>query len=81
MLLTELGSWFQEPHDEVFVYDQGYWQKNHALYEEIKKARWQDVILKEEFKKTIQSDIEDFYKNEALYKELAIPWKVRLVYH
>lgn len=76
MLLTALGSWFQELHEEVLVYDQGFWQKNHALYEEIQKANWKDVILKDKFKKAIQGDIEDFFKSEAVYKELAVPWKV-----
>jgi transitional endoplasmic reticulum ATPase len=76
MLLTAVGSWFQELHEEVLVYDQGFWQKNHALYEEIQKAHWKDVILKDKFKKAIQGDIEDFFKSEAVYKELAVPWKV-----
>ena len=76
-LLTTVGTWFQELHEEVLVYDQGWWRKDAALYQEIQKANWKDVILKDQFKKAIQSTIKDFFKNEAVYKELQVPWKVR----
>ncbi|KAG8833848.1 hypothetical protein FRC17_009965 [Serendipita sp. 399] len=74
-LLHAIGSWFQELHEEILVYDQGFWQKDAGLYQEIQKAEWKDVILKDKFKRAIQGDINDFFKNEAVYKELSIPWK------
>lgn len=64
-------------YEQILVYDQGFWQKDHALWEEIQKFKWDDVILKQEFKDQIQGDIESFFKSEAVYKELAVPWKVR----
>jgi transitional endoplasmic reticulum ATPase len=76
-LLSAVGSWLQELHGEVLVYDQGMWQKDANLYQEIQKADWKDVILKDKFKKSIRADINDFFNNEAVYKELAVPWKVR----
>jgi transitional endoplasmic reticulum ATPase len=76
-LLTTVGSWLQELHNEVLVYDQGFWQKNRELWEEIQKASWDDVILKKDKKEAIQSTIRDFFNNEAIYRELQVPWKVR----
>jgi len=75
--LASVGTWAAELHEEVLVFNQGFWQKDHALWEEIQKSSWKDVILKEEFKLAIQSDISKFFDSEAVYKELAVPWKVR----
>lgn len=61
------------------MFNQGYWQKNHNLWVEVQKAKWSDVILKEERKAAIQKDVTSFFKSEALYKELGIPWKVDLL--
>jgi len=33
------------------------------------------VILKEQFKKALKKDVYGFFASEAIYKELAIPWK------
>ncbi|KAG8789453.1 hypothetical protein FRC15_008310 [Serendipita sp. 397] len=80
-LLSAIGSWFQELHEEILVYDQGFWQKDAGLYREIQKAEWKDVILKDKFKRAIQADITDFFKSEAVYKELSIPWKRGLIFY
>jgi len=49
------------------------------LWLEVQKADWKDVILKEEFKESLQKDITSFFKSEELYKQLAIPWKRGLI--
>ena len=43
---------------------------------EVQKARWEDVILKEEFKINLKKDVYGFFDSEELYKSLSIPWKV-----
>ena len=75
-LLTKAGVWSNELHEEVYVFDSGYWQKNHSLWLEIQKANWDDVILKEEFKTGLQKDVFGFFDSEELYRQLGIPWKV-----
>lgn len=75
--LASVGTWAAQLHEEVLVYNQGFWQKDHALWAEIQKSSWRDVILKEEFKLAIQNDISRFFDSEAVYKDLAVPWKVR----
>jgi hypothetical protein len=71
------GVWREELHDEIWVFNQGFWNKDHGLWTEIQKADWKDVVLKDKFKKSLQKDIYGFFASEAVYKELAIPWKVR----
>jgi len=64
-------------HNEIWVFNQGFWRKDAGLWNEIQKADWKDVILKEEFKKALKKDVYGFFDSEKLYKDLGIPWKVR----
>jgi transitional endoplasmic reticulum ATPase len=74
--MLTLGIWANALHNEIWVFDQGFWRKDAALYTEIQKADWDDVILDSDFKKTFQKDVYGFFESEDLYKKLAIPWKV-----
>ncbi|EAU84381.2 ATP-dependent Zn protease [Coprinopsis cinerea okayama7 len=81
ILLLSAGAYNHELHNEIWVYDQGYWQKDSALWAEVQKADWKDVILKDEFKKALHKDVYGFFKSEKIYKELAIPWKRGLIFY
>lgn len=75
-LLLECGVWAESVHNEIWVFNQGFWQKDGGLWNSIQKASWNDVILKDKFKKDFQKDVYGFFESEELYKELGIPWKV-----
>lgn len=71
-LLKANGSWSLELGDEIFVFStNGTWVKDHALWLEVQKADWDDVILDEGFKKKLQKDVYGFFKSEETYKRLA----------
>ncbi|KAJ7228492.1 P-loop containing nucleoside triphosphate hydrolase protein [Mycena pura] len=78
-LVMATGLWSQSLHEEIWVYNQGWWQKDHPLWVDVQKADWKDVILKEEFKKALHKDVYGFFKSEAVYRELGIPWKRGLI--
>ena len=75
-LLVAAGGWSQALHDEVWVFEQGYWRRDAGLWQEVQKANWADVILDEEFKTTLQKDVFGFFSSERVYLDLQIPWKV-----
>ncbi|KAH9948337.1 P-loop containing nucleoside triphosphate hydrolase protein [Amylocystis lapponica] len=75
-LLIAAGAWNNQLHDEVYVFDSGYWFKDHNLWVEIQKANWDEVILKDSFKAALKKDVYGFFSSEELYKNLSIPWKV-----
>lgn len=79
--MVTLGAWAVQLHDEIWVYNDGYWQKDHALWAAVQKADWADVILKEDFKKALKKDVYGFFGSEEIYKELEIPWKVYCLLH
>ncbi|KAK7695747.1 hypothetical protein QCA50_000384 [Cerrena zonata] len=74
-LLLAAGIWQNDLHEEIYVFNQGFWNKDHNLWVEVQKARWEDVILKEEFKTNLKKDVYGFFDSEDLYKSLSIPWK------
>ena len=75
-LFVAAGGWVQALHDEIWVFNQGFWDKDEGLWEEVQKADWKDVILNEDFKTTLQKDIFGFFSSERIYLDLQIPWKV-----
>ncbi|KAF7301826.1 ATP-dependent Zn protease [Mycena indigotica] len=80
-LVLAAGTYSQSLHQEIWVYNQGFWQKDHELWRDIQSASWDDVILKEEFKTALKKDIYGFFKSEPIYKRYAIPWKRGIIMH
>ncbi|KAF8525316.1 P-loop containing nucleoside triphosphate hydrolase protein [Gautieria morchelliformis] len=64
-LLLEAGVWGQGLHDEVWVFDQGFWAKDHKLWLEFKNA--------------LRQDVNGFFASEQVYKDLSVPWKRGLI--
>lgn len=79
-MLTSVGTWFTTLRNEVWVFDQGWWQKNAELWQNVQNASWEDVILDESMKKSIISDVEGFFNSEETYKALKVPWKRGIIY-
>ena len=77
-LIAAASQYQNDPHDEVFVYDQEIWTKNSELWSSVQQSYWDDVILNNEMKEALTKDIEGFFDSEIDYKEFAVPWKVNL---
>ncbi|KAK7908777.1 ATPase [Apiospora marii] len=80
-LLLEAGRWGADLHDEIWVYDQGTWQKNRELYASIQKASWDQVILDADMKKSLIDDHLSFFESRDTYAKLRVPWKRGIIYH
>ncbi|KAF6823970.1 ATP-dependent zn protease [Colletotrichum plurivorum] len=80
-LVLAAGSWGDDLHDEVWVYDQGYWSKSRDLFESIRHASWDSVILDADMKKAIINDHLSFYNSRDTYQNLKVPWKRGLIYY
>ncbi|TVY85701.1 putative ATPase YjoB, partial [Lachnellula willkommii] len=80
-LVEEATRWMQDLHGEVLVFDQGFWQKNRELWQNIQKAKWEDVILEEEKKKSIIDDVLGFFESEGRYSEFGVPWKRGIIFY
>ncbi|KEY74006.1 hypothetical protein S7711_02599 [Stachybotrys chartarum IBT 7711] len=80
-LILEAGNWSTELHDEVWVFDQGYWQKSAALFQSFIKASWDVVILEPKMKDAIIEDHLSFFRSRDTYERLRVPWKRGIIYH
>jgi hypothetical protein len=80
-LLLAIGKWSNELHNEILVYDEGWWEKNAELYQSVMKASWDAVILDPDMKKAIIDDHLSFYKSRETYDKLKVSWKRGIIYH
>ena len=82
-LIKTIGIWQipPPPGDKwVYVYD-GYWVRSRALYEQVKNASWDDVILNEGMKNQITSLMHKFFDSKDIYKNLGVPWKRGVIFY
>lgn len=80
-LIAAASKWLQELHGEVLVFDQGMWQKNKELYDNVQKASWDDVILEKEKKDSLIKDVIGFFDAESRYSEFGVPWKRGVIFY
>lgn len=82
-LIRTIGEWQipPPPGDKwVYVYD-SWWFRSKALYEQVKNASWDDVILNERMKKQITGLMHRFFDSRDVYKNLGVPWKRGVIFH
>lgn len=80
-LLREAGLWQTQLHDEIWVFEQGSFRKDAALYKSVMNASWDDVILSPDMKKDLQDTVNQFFNAEDTYHRLRVPWKRGLVFY
>lgn len=78
-LLLTAGVYQDQLHNEIWVFNQGYWSKDAGLWQDVQKADWADVILEDVFKTALQKDVYGFFSSESTYKKLSLPWKRGLI--
>lgn len=80
-LIQAAGSWGSVLHDEIWVFDGGFWRKDAGLYASVMKASWDSVILDEDMKKSLIDDHLSFFRSESTYQNLKVPWKRGIIYY
>ena len=71
-LVLEASVYANELHNEVLLFDGGYWQKSAALWQSVQKSSWDDVILDPAMKKSITGDLERFYAAREKYAKFKV---------
>jgi len=80
-LLLEAGRWTVALHDEVLVFDGGFWQKSRELFDSVRHAEWDNVILSSEMKDALLADVTNFFDGRSTYTSLSVPWKRGVIYY
>src|SRR5579875_961715 len=74
-LLREVCQWNAEVRGEVLVFDGGGWRKDAMLFQSIKGATFDNLILKGHLKQDIRDDLQQFFAARELYEQYGVPWK------
>jgi len=72
---AEVCGWSSEVRSEVLIFRDGNWVKNEELYEAIKAATFDNLILRQGLKEEIQSDFVQFFLSREVYERYGIAWK------
>ena len=67
--------WSCEVRGEILVYHDGYFRKDKRLFNSIKSATFDNLILTDSLKQQIQNDFQQFFSSREVYERYQIPWK------
>jgi hypothetical protein len=73
--VEEVCHWCGIIHGEILVYEDGCWEKNARLFQSIKYATFDNLILQGTLKEDILSDLHHFFTSHSIYQHYHIPWK------
>jgi hypothetical protein len=73
--LEAVCAWSSEVRGEILVFDGGYWHKDRELFDAIKSASFDNLILPAELKREIRDDFANFFASREVYDKYRIPWK------
>jgi hypothetical protein len=74
-LFVEVCKWNTEVRGEVLVFDSGCWHKDVHLFQAIKGATFDNLVLREGRKEELRADLEQFFAARETYETYNIPWK------
>jgi hypothetical protein len=64
-----------EVHGEILVYEDASWTKDDKLFNSIKNATFENLILPPLFKRELREDFRRFFASRETYRRYGIPWK------
>ena len=73
--LMAVCEWNAQVRGEVLVFDDGCWHKDEDLFQAIKDATLDNLILQGTLKQDIYNDLVQFFASRPTYETYKIPWK------
>ncbi|HBB30500.1 MAG TPA: ATPase [Cyanobacteria bacterium UBA8803] len=67
--------WNAQIREEVLVFEEGHWQKSSSLFQAIKGATFDNLILRGTLKQDLQDDLISFFAARSTYQAYGVPWK------
>ena len=74
-LISEVYCWAGSLKNEIWVFQNGYWNKDKSLWDSIRSASWDNLVLESEFLDGLRRDTRTFFENSKIYQKLNVPWK------
>ena len=67
--------WCCEVRGEILVFHDGNFEKDKQLFNSIKTATFENLILPDSLKHQVQNDFQQFFNSREVYERYGIPWK------
>lgn len=67
--------WDGDISGQILIYNDGYWEKDRQLFQDIKNTTFDNLVLPARLKQEIQADAQLFFNSQAVYDRYQIPWK------
>lgn len=80
-LFTAVCRWNTNGNNAVTVFDEGYFERDEELREEIKERKLDDLVLQPSVRQRLQSDILEFFRQKEAYEMQGLPWKRGIILH
>ena len=80
-LVLAAGHYGATLHNEIWVFDYGFWQKDANLWATMNKSSWNNVILDEDKKNDLVGNVLRFFDSQDQYTRLGVPWKRGIIFH
>ena len=79
--LLAVSEWCGEVRGEIVVFEGGCWHKSKELFQSVRGATFENLILAPGLKEEIQSDFAQFFAARPQYDQYGIPWKRGVLFH
>ncbi len=73
--MSAVCEWNTEVRGEILVYENGDWLKDPNLFQSIKTANFDNLILSGTLKQDIQDEFTNFFASSKIYEDYGVPWK------
>ena len=73
--LDAVCEWSVDVHGEILVYQDGFFEKDKDLFDSIKGASFDNLVMPDSLKQEIQTDFAQFFNSRADYERHGIPWR------
>jgi hypothetical protein len=67
--------WGADVRGEILVFDSGYWEKSAELFNSIKAASFDDLVLPHALGEELRNDLPRFFAARETYERYGVPWK------
>lgn len=73
--------WNSDGDNAICVYDEGFFERDEDLREEIKERKLEQMVLEPTIRRRLTQDVLEFFTQKEWYVTLGLPWKRGVILH
>jgi hypothetical protein len=73
--LAAVCAWCSEAHGEVLVFEGGHWYKDKQLFEAVRGATFDTLVLAPGLEAELRAEVDRFFESRETYERYGVAWK------